>query len=64
MDTFKSPKKQKDSIEQFLDSLEHSDTANDVPIEELEAAAAAYQEYLEDRDQGKSLEELKAELDY
>ncbi len=44
--------------------MEHSDTANDVPIEELEAAAAAYQEYLEGRDRGKSLEELKAELDY
>ena len=63
MDTFKSPKKQIDSIEQFLDSIENSETADDVSIEELETSTIAYQEYLLGRDQGKSLEQLKAELD-
>lgn len=64
MDTFKSPKKQQDALKQFLDSLEHSETANDVPITELEEATAAYQEYLQSRDRGKSLEKLKTELEY
>ncbi len=64
MDTFKSPKQQKDTIEQFLDSLEHSETVNDVPIEELEEGTAAYQEYLAGLDNAKSLEQLKAELDH
>ncbi|BAU63325.1 unknown protein [Stanieria sp. NIES-3757] len=64
MDTFKSSKPQKDNIEQFLDSLENAETVNDVPIEELEEGEAAYQKYLEGCDRGKTLEQLKAELDY
>ena len=64
MDTFKSLKKQQDALEQFLDSLEHSETANDVPIKELEEATVAYEEYLQGRDKGKSLEKLKIELEY
>ena len=49
-------------IEQFLDNLETSETANDVPPEEIEAGEKAYQKYLEGRDPGKSLAELKTEL--
>ncbi|MFM2378074.1 MAG: hypothetical protein RLZZ143_650 [Cyanobacteriota bacterium] len=49
-------------IEQFLEYLETSKTVDDVPLEEIEAAEKAYQEYLEGRDPGKSLVKLKAEL--
>lgn len=49
-------------IEQFLENLEISEKANDVPPEEIEAGEKADQEYLEGRDAGKSLAELKAEL--
>jgi hypothetical protein len=53
MDTSKPSKQQKDPIEQFLDSLEDSETVNDIPIEELEEGTAAYQKYLEGRDRGQ-----------
>lgn len=49
-------------IEQFLEYLETSETADDVPPEEIEVGKKAYQEYLEGRDPGKSLVKLKAEL--
>ena len=49
-------------IEQFLEDLENSEMADDVPPEEIRAGEKAYQEYLEGRDPGKSLAELKAEL--
>jgi hypothetical protein len=49
-------------FEEFLDSLEQEETADDVPVEEIEAGEAVYQEYKEGRDPGKSLEQLKAEL--
>ena len=49
-------------IEEFLDELEASEAVNDVPPEEIESAEKAYQEYLEGRDLGKSLAELKSEL--
>lgn len=49
-------------IEQFLEYLETSKTVDDVPPEEIEAGGKAYQEYLEGRDPGKTLAELKAEL--
>ena len=49
-------------IKQFLEDLEPSEAADDVTPEEIESGEQAYQEYLEGRDPGKSLAELKAEL--
>ena len=62
MDTLNTSKQRSHQLEEFLDSLEQEEAADDVPEEEIEAGAAAYQAYKEGRDPGKSLEQLKAEL--
>lgn len=62
MNTFNQSQQKRYQLEEFLDSLEPEEAAEDVPVEEIEAGEAAYQDYLEGRDPGKSLEQLKAEL--
>ncbi len=62
MDTFSKSQQRAHQLEEFLDSLEKEETADDVPVEEIEAGEAAYQAYKEERDPGLSLEQLKAEL--
>ena len=62
MDTYNQSQPKTDRLEQFLDSLEQEEAVDDVPASEIEESEAAYQEYLAERDSGKSLEELKAEL--
>jgi hypothetical protein len=63
VDTYNQSQRKTRQIEDFLDALEQEEAADDVPVSEIEAGEAAYQEYLAGRDSGKSLEELKAELD-
>ncbi|PSB05689.1 hypothetical protein C7B62_24655 [Pleurocapsa sp. CCALA 161] len=62
MNTYNQSQQKTRQIENFLDALEQEESADDVPVSELEAGEAAYQEYLAGRDSGKSLEELKAKL--
>lgn len=62
MDTYNQSQQKANQLEDFLDNLEQEEDAGDVPVSEIEAGEAAYQEYLAGRDSGKSLEELKAEL--
>ena len=62
MDTFKRSQQPSHQLEEFLDSLEQEEAADDVPVEEIEVGEAAYQDYLEGRAPGQSLEKLKAEL--
>jgi hypothetical protein len=62
MSTFNKSQQKADRLEEFLNSLEREETADDVPVEEIQAGEAAYQEYKDGRDFGKSLEQLKAEL--
>ena len=64
MDTFNQSKQRSHQLEEFLDLLEQKENAEDVPISEIEAGEAAYQEYLEGCDSGKSLEQLKTELGF
>jgi hypothetical protein len=59
MDTYNQSQKKTNQLENFLDALELEQTADDVPLSEIEAGETAYQEYLARRDTGKSLEELK-----
>ena len=63
MNTYNQSQRKTSQLEDFLDALEQEETVDDVPVSELEAGEAAYQEYLAGRDSGKSLEQLKAELD-
>jgi hypothetical protein len=63
VDTYNQSQRKTRQIEDFLNALEQEEAADDVPRSEIEAGEAAYQEYLAGRDSGKSLEELKAELD-
>jgi hypothetical protein len=62
MSAFNKSQQKAHQIEEFLNFLEREETADDVPVEEIEAGEAAYQEYEDGRDSGKSLEQLKAEL--
>jgi hypothetical protein len=62
MDTYNQSQQKTNQLEDFLDALEQEESADDVPVLEIEAGEAAYQEYLAKRDAGKSLEELKTEL--
>ena len=62
MDTLNKSKERAQNLEEFLDSLEQEEAADDVPVSEIEAGEAAYQAYKDGRDPGKSLEQLKAEL--
>ena len=58
MDTLNKGKQRARKLEEFLDSLEQEEAADDVPVSEIEAGEAAYQEYLAGRDPGKSLEQF------
>lgn len=52
-----------DPVEAYLDELiAKGDYADDVSPEELAASEAAYQDHLEGKDAGISLEELKRQL--
>jgi biotin synthase-related radical SAM superfamily protein len=62
MSTFNKSQQKAHQLEEFLNSLEREEAADDIPVEEIEAGEAAYQEYKDGRDSGKSLEQLKAEL--
>jgi hypothetical protein len=62
VNTYNQSQRKTSQLEDFLNALEQEETVDDVPISELEAGEAAYQEYLAGRDSGKSLEELKSEL--
>ena len=59
MNTLNTSKQRAQKLEEFLDSLEQEEAADDVPVSEIEAGEAAYQAYKEGRDPGKSLEQLK-----
>ena len=59
MDTLNTSKQRSQKLEEFIDSLEQEEAADDVPVSEIEAGEAAYQAYKEGRDPGKSLEQLK-----
>ncbi len=59
MNTLNTGKQRAQKLEEFIDSLEQEEAADDVPVSEIEAGEAAYQEYLAGRDPGKSLEQLK-----
>ena len=59
MNTLNTGKQRAQKLEEFIDSLEQEEAAEDVPVSEIEAGEAAYQEYLAGRDPGKSLEQLK-----
>ena len=63
MDTHNKSQAKTRQIDDFLDAIEQEETVDDVSALEIEAGEAAYREYLAGRDAGKSLEELKAELD-
>ena len=63
MDTYKQSQQKTNKVDDFLAAIEQEEAADDVPVSEIESGEAAYQEYLAGRDSGKSLEELKAELD-
>lgn len=59
MNTYNQSQPKTCQIEDFLDALEQEETVDDVPVSELEAGEAAYQEYLAGRDSDKSYDNSK-----
>ena len=56
MDTYNKSQQKTRQIDDFLDAIEQEEAVDDVPVSEMEAGEAAYQEYLAGRDSGKSLD--------
>lgn len=55
-----NPDKATESLEEFLENCEFDD--EEIPSEELAEADAAHQNYLAERDPGKSLKQVRREL--
>jgi hypothetical protein len=62
MDTYNQSQQKANQLEDFLDNLEQEEGAGDVPVSEIEAGEAAYQEYLAGRDSGKSYDNSKCKI--
>ncbi|GBF80421.1 hypothetical protein [Aphanothece sacrum] len=62
MKTFNDQQQASDKIENFLDSLEHSETADDISPTLIESSESAYQDYQKGLDSGILLEEFKDQI--